>query len=231
MHKSDDSLSALKPLLQDQLRALNRDFLALLTSEHGKAHTERRPPTLFLPPAVARELGELTPTALDGVAQCRYTLFALSFHATELWRRLGHSSKESESVEQRYRLQGGAVASSNQETNAAFLAVALTFAWHLHHMDRRLARVILALRDDTARVFESIPLWRLQQIAHERPDLLTARWPDNPGFWPDLIRIARDGSSAQLESARLVGAQLIAQELEPSSIQRLSPPSTPPRRK
>jgi hypothetical protein len=98
-------------------------------------------------------------------------------------------------------------------------------------MDRRLARVILALRDDTARVFESIPLWRLQQIAHERPDLLTARWPDNPGFWPDLIRIARDGSSAQLESARLVGAQLIAQELEPSSIQRLSPPSTPPRRK
>src|SRR4051812_9664775 len=69
MHKSDDALSTLGPLLKDQLQALNFDFLALLISEHGKARTQNRSPTLFLPPAVAGELGQLAPKALSGIAQ------------------------------------------------------------------------------------------------------------------------------------------------------------------
>jgi len=223
MNNNHDSMSDLNALLRDQLQGLNRDFLKLLIFAHGKTPAESRLPNLFVPASVPKGLSELSPTALDGIAQCRYTLFSLAFHATETWRCLARTSRSSESIEQRYGMTVDASCTAVRTANATFLAIALTFAWHLHHSDPRLARVVLGLRDDTALAFEAIPLWRLQQIAHERLDLLTARWPDNPGFWPDLLKFAGEGCAAQLESARLVGAQLIAQELEPSSIQRLSP--------
>lgn len=212
-----------------QLRQLNRDFLDLLIVEH-QIGTDRSPsPNLFLPPTVARELCQLPGSALDAIARCKYTLFSLAFHATDFWCRMAQAATH-EAITQRYQWNCHTDAAHPEATSAAFLSIALTFAWHLDQTDKRSARVVLALRDDTGAAFESIPLWRLPQIAHQHPRLLSPRWPDNPGFWPDLIRIARDGSASQLEAARVVGAQLIAKELEPSSIDRLSP-RPPARRK
>ena len=222
MNKDRDPNGGLSPNLKEQLQAFNRDFIDLVIFERGNVAGARAASISFLPDAVAAGLATLSSGALDGIALCRYTLFSCSFHATETWRRLARDAGEPRAVDERYSMSKHAVELTNTP-RCSFLAVALAFAWHLHHMDRRLARVILGLHDETAALFAVIPLWRLHQVAYERPDLLKARWPENVGFWPDFIRIARDGTPAQLESARLVGAQLIAQELEPTSIQRLSP--------
>jgi hypothetical protein len=40
------------------------------------------------------------------------------------------------------------------------------------------------------------------------------RWPTNPAFWPDLIRLAAANDTRRLGTARLLGTQLIAAELE-----------------
>jgi hypothetical protein len=45
------------------------------------------------------------------------------------------------------------------------------------------------------------------------------RWPTNPGFWPDLARFAAAGDQQRLATAKLLGSQLIAAELQGSAVQ------------
>jgi hypothetical protein len=74
--------------------------------------------------------------------------------------------------------------------------------------------------DSTALRLVAMPMWRVKRIAAEHANLLAPRWPTNPRFWPDLVRFATQEDLPQLETAKLLGNQLIAAELTAAARRR-----------
>lgn len=98
---------------------------------------------------------------------------------------------------------------------------AVFYAWHLANADRRAALNCLGMPGHTADILASLQLWQLRNMAIKHPQLLAPRWPANTCFWPDLVQYLSSGDRRHLDHARLLGAQLMAQELEPSAIEYL----------
>jgi hypothetical protein len=54
---------------------------------------------------------------------------------------------------------------------------------------------------------------KLQHVMRAHPWLLMPRWPNNPRFWPDLVRLAGLDQMEPVREAQLLGSQLIASDL------------------
>lgn len=199
----------LSSALLTRVHELNLDYLELLSTEYacrvgsgGQLH--------HLPPKLHAALAELPQAARSSLASIPYTLYSLGFEREAFWRsdNATKAALTPEPIEQRYapirpgRLQD------------PFCVVALLFAWHVATSNRLAARVAFAMPEATAQRLVCMPLWCLRRIAAENPTLLMPRWPTNPGFWPDLVRFAAAGDEQRLATAKLLGSQLIAAELE-----------------
>jgi hypothetical protein len=73
--------------------------------------------------------------------------------------------------------------------------------------------------DAIAQRLTAAPPWYVRRLAVHHASLLMPRWPTNPGFWPDLVHFAAAGDQQRLATAKVLGSQLIAAELQGSALQ------------
>lgn len=207
---------------ESQLKSLNLDFLRLLVLEleyPATAHLQ----LAGLSPELTSELGASTDTKLAELAECPFSLFTLGLQNADLWQRIALIGAH-ENLARRYAVQdaGRDDAEMLKLRRSGFMECALFYAWHLAQCDRAAARVRLGVRDDTAETLRSLKLWQLHCVAYKYPQMLAPRWPGNSCFWPDLIRYLHSGDRRHFDYACLLGSQLLAQDLEPSAIERLT---------
>lgn len=202
----------LSAALLARIHELNRDYIELLLAQHStRAHGgyEAGPCAESLPAKVLDALGQMAPASRCALAATPFALCSLGFDDQQFWSAaLTDARLETEPVEARYGVLSAA------PMQAAFCEIALILAWHTAASNRVAARVLFALPDTPATQLVTAPLWRLRRIAMDYPGVLTPRWPANPAFWPDLVRFAAAADSRRLETAQLLGNQLIAAELE-----------------
>jgi len=200
---------------QRQLRRLNFDFLKLLRDSSSVPAVAGQRQQLALSAGSAATLAHCADEGLQRMAQCGFSLFSLSLHRADIWQHAIHNSVHGEA---QYVLPAG----SQGADGSGFMTCALFFAWHLSQQSPRTARFLLGMTDDCLAVIVGMELWQCSQIAHSHRHLLSARWQHHAYFWPDLLRYGTSGDMQHFKFARLLGSQLMAQELEPSAIVRLS---------
>lgn len=201
---------------QQQLLRLNFDFLKLLRDNTAITTIGGQRQQLVLPAAQAALLAECTDDGLQRMAQCGFSLFSLSLHRADIWQ---HAARVGVQGESQY---SPPVAGANASERSGFMACALFFAWHLSQQSPRTARFLLGMSDDCVAIIAGLELWQCNHIAQSQRHLLGPRWQHHAYFWPDLLRYATTGEMQHFKFARLLGSQLMAQELEPSAIIRLS---------
>lgn len=218
----DQSNSASAKPAELQLRALNLDYLQLLILETQEFPAEAYAQLPALDAGLSSAMADAPLSRLAELAECGLSLFTLSLHNAALWQRIA-SIGVHDAMSRRYAAAGEAADASRQGLGrrSAFMECALFYAWHLANSDRRAALNCLGMPVHTADIFASLKLWQLRNMAMKHPQLLAPRWPANTCFWPDLVQYLSTGDRRHLDHARLLGAQLMAQELEPSSIEYL----------
>lgn len=206
---------------QQQLLRLNIDFLWMLS------HVSRLPPNLshasrqrlHLPVTHANNLARCSEQTLQRMAGCEFSLFSLSLHRIDTWQSIIATSRLIP-VERRYEI-APAIA-THQLHNISFTECTLFFAWHLAQHAPLSARLLLGMADDCVDMIAALEPWHCRYIAYTHHKLLSPRWPRHPFFWADLLRYGHSGHEQQYKLVCALGAQLLAQELEPSALLRLS---------
>jgi hypothetical protein len=227
----DASGSACAPVLRADLlariQALNADYLDLLIAEFeaGDVHGQ------CFPPRFAAALAAMTRSVRLRIAAVPYTLFSLCFEEARFW--LTVCAAQNAPFASRYACL------SHRGARDVFCEIALLEAWHTARVQPRAAQVLHAMSPEVCSSLASIPLWQVKRIANEYPGVLMPRWPNNPAFWPDLLRLSCALDAKRFAAAQLLGFQLIAAELAPAAKcagargpfkQRLRPQMTPPLR-
>lgn len=211
----DELPGATTPVLTQELlariRELNLDYLELMLAEQATADEGGQ--LQHLPARVREALAMLPPSARSALAAMPYTLYSLGFEDDTFWRFACDPAAllAPMSVRERYAPARAAA------LHSSFCELALLYAWHVATSHRLASRVIYAMPEGTARRLAAVPLSLLKRIAVNHPGLLMPRWPTNPGFWPDLVRFAASNDESRLATAKLLGNQLIAAELELAS--------------
>lgn len=206
------NLRAVPPVLDAALLAriqqLNIDYLELLIAERASAACAAQ--LQHLPPTQRAALAAVPTSALPALAATPYTLYSLGVEDENFWASICASATQGtpSSVAHRY------ARTNDASTQQAFCELALLHAWHVAATNPMAARVIYAMPYITAQRLAATPLWQITRIALSHATLLMPRWPTNPAFWPDLIRFAAANDVRRLTTARLLGVQLIAAELE-----------------
>lgn len=198
----------LEPALLARIHQLNLDYLELLIAEHMSAECAAQ--LEHLPPKQRQALVALPASALRAISATPYTLYSLGMEDESFWASICESATEdiSASIVHRY------ARSPDESAQYAFCKLALIHAWHVAASNPMAARMVYAMPYATAERLAATPLWQVICIASSHATLLMPRWPTNPAFWPDLIRLAAANDARRLTTARLLGMQLIAAELE-----------------
>lgn len=215
---TDEMPGAVTPVLSAAVLAriheLNLDYIELLTAEHGE------PPApggqlQHLPCKLHAMIAALEPSARSSLAALPYTLYSLGFEDEKLWRSLAEPAAlaSSLSMSERYAQPYSAT------LQASLCEVALLYAWHVATASPLAARLIYAMPDPVTQRLTAAPPWYVRRLAVHHASLLMPRWPTNPGFWPDLVRFAAAGDQQRLATAKVLGSQLIAAELQGSTLQ------------
>ena len=197
-----------------RIHELNLDYVELLAAEHN-ATTADDAQLQHLPCKLHATIAELSPTARALLAALPYTLYSLGFEDEKLWRSLAEPAElaASLSMSERYAQPHSA------SLQASLCEVALLYAWHVAASSPLAARLIYAMPETVAQRLTAAPPWYVRRLAVHHAALLMPRWPTNPGFWPDLVRFAAAGDQQRLATAKVLGSQLIAAELQGSSVQ------------
>ena len=176
------------------LRELNHRFLDI-----AAAHSD----DLKLPSEAAVHIAHLSAQERSAAADCPYALFDLRFHDDTHWRsRLGEA----------WRVAEEAVVA---EDVAAFVRLALFYAWHLASTPRLGAQLWLGMAEPTAAAFRAASLERLPALAASEAANLSARWCTSTFYWRALASAAARGDSRRLRRVQLFGLQLGAARLLP----------------
>ena len=197
-----------------RIHELNLDYIELLAAEHNAASASDGQ-LQHLPCKLHAVLAELSPAARVSLAALPYTLYSLGFEDEKLWRALADPAAlaTSLSMSERYAQPHSA------SLQAALCEVALLYAWHVATSSPLAARLIYAMPDSVAQRLIAAPPWYVRRLSVHHASLLMPRWPTNPGFWPDLVRFAAAGDHQRLATAKILGSQLIAAELQGSTVQ------------
>jgi hypothetical protein len=203
---------------QQQLLRLNIDFLKLLISASTAASAA---PPLTLRGEQTVALGLCEEAGLQRMAACGFSLFSLSLHRADLWQQAARRS-QAQVNEPHYESHAAEHAQAFDRICSGFMECALFFAWHLAQQQPRQARLLLGMSEDCTAIVAGLDLWQCRHIAQTQHSLLSPRWRHHPYFWSDLLRYGNSGEAQHFKFAQLLGSQLLAQELEPSAILRLS---------
>jgi hypothetical protein len=197
-----------------RIHELNLDYLDLLAAEHND------PPAAggqlqHLPCKLHASIAALPTTARSSLAALPYTLYSLGFEDEKLWRSLAEPAALAASlpIGERYAQP------HSESLQASMCEVALLYAWHVANSSSLAARLIYAIPETVALRLTAAPPWYVRRLAVHHASLLLPRWPTNPGFWPDLVRFAAAGDQPRLATAKVLGSQLIAAELQGSALQ------------
>lgn len=206
--ESDVFTPVLEPPLLASIHQLNLDYLQLLIAEHEAPRSGGQ--LQHLPPRQVAALAALPLRALRALAAVPYTLYSLGFEDEKFWSSVSVNATAvtPDTLAHRYARVG------DQSAHYMFCELALFHAWHVAATNTMAARVIYAMPYATAQRLSGTPLWQIRCIAASYDVLMMPRWPTNPAFWPDLVRFAGMDDSRRLHITRLLGTQLIAQELE-----------------
>jgi hypothetical protein len=218
-HNVHTAAPVLDAALLGRIQQLNLDYLELLVAEHSRGEWAAQ--MQHLPPTQRAALAALPASALSAMAATPYTLYSLGVEDENFWASICADSIAGipSTVEHRY------APTSDKTAQYAFCKLALFHAWHVAATNPMAARVLYAMPYTTAERLAATPLWQITCIASSHAALLMPRWPTNPAFWPDLIRFAAAKDMRRLTTARLLGVQLVAAELEVACA--LSRPRTP----
>lgn len=201
----------LSAALLARIHELNLDYLELLAAEHKTANDSGQ--LQYLPSKLHAVIAGLSPSARALLAALPYTLYSLGFEDEKFWRSNGAPGElASLPIGERYTQP------HSTHLQASLCEVALLYAWHVATSNPLASRLLYAMPQCTAQRLAAAPLWYIKRLA-TNTSLLLPRWPTNPGFWPDLLRFAAIEDVQRLATAKLLGSQLIAAELEASSIQ------------
>lgn len=205
-----------------RVQQLNLDYLELLVAERTAEACAAQ--LQHLPPRQRAAFATIPARALRLIAGTTYTLYSLGFEDESFWESICANSAEAmpSSVVHRY------ARTEDASAQYAFCKLALLHAWHVAATNPLAARVIYAMPQVTAQRLAVAPLWQVRCIASSHATLLMPRWPTNPAFWPDLIRFAAANDMRRLPTARLLGTQLIAAELELACAMSRRDPRMPP---
>lgn len=217
---SENNTDALRPMhatasVSDRVTRLNLDYLELLAAGGEVAELAQ---SAGMHAEWLAELARAPRDRLQELAGSAVSLFTASLHNVQLWKRLVAQTGQ----EERYVGAHKAAAGPGPARASAFLQCVLFYAWHLTHVDCGSVRRWLGANDEVSDLLLGLDLWQLQHAALRHPQLLVPRWTANACFWPDLVQYARSGERCHLDYARLLGTQLLAQDLEPSAIEHLT---------
>ena len=207
---------------QQQLLRLNVDFLKLLISMDPTTASSGVAQQLSLRSEQACNLGLCQEADLQRMAACGFSLFSLSLHRADLWQRAAAHSQPMSHAQHYGNQPTGAPIDEFERICAGFMECALFFAWHLAQQQPHQARLLLGMSEDCMAIVTHLDLWQCRQIAQTQLKLLSLRWRHHPYFWADLLRYGQSGDQQHFKFAQLLGSQLMAQELEPSALLRLS---------
>jgi hypothetical protein len=196
--------------LLGRIHALNCDYLELLAAEHEV--TERAAQLQYFSPKLQAALAQLSAPARERIARAPYALYSLCFEDVRFWQAA--CAPASAPLDVRY------VANSSAWLQGPFCEVALIYAWQTASANPLAARVVYSMSAPVCELFTATPLWQIKRIAADYPGLLIPRWPRNPVFWPELLRLATLEDIRRLAAAQLLGLQLIATELIAASSRR-----------
>jgi hypothetical protein len=218
-HNVHTAAPVLDAALLGRIQQLNLDYLELLVAENASGECAAQ--LQHLPPTQRAAVAALPTSALSAMAATPYTLYSLGFEDENFWASICADSIEGipSTVVHRY------ASALHTTAQYAFCNLALFHAWHVAATNPMAARVLYAMPYTTAEKLAATPLWQITCIASRHAALLMPRWPTNPAFWPDLIRFAAAKDVRRLTTARLLGVQLVAAELEVACA--LSRPRTP----
>jgi hypothetical protein len=208
------SVPVLSAAVLARVEELNLDYIELLAAEHNAASAGDAQ-LLHLPCKLHAMLAELSSTARASLAALPYTLYSLGFEDEKLWRSLAEPAALAATLPMNERYMQPHSAS----LQAALCEVALLYAWHVATSSTVAARLIYAMPEAVAQRLTAAPPWYIRRLAVHHASLLMPRWPTNPCFWPDLVRFAAAGDLQRLATAKLLGSQLIAAELQGSTVQ------------
>ena len=197
-----------------RIHELNLDYIELLTAEHNAADASDGQ-LQHLPCKLHAAIAEMSPAARASLAALPYTLYSLGFEDEKLWRALAQPATLAASMSMRERYTQPRDAS----LQASLCEVALMYAWHVATSSPLAARLIYAMPEAIAERLMAAPPWYVRRLAVHHASLLLPRWPTNPGFWPDLVRFAVADDQQRLATAKVLGSQLIAAELQGSAVQ------------
>lgn len=198
-----------------RIHELNLDYIELLAAEHNVHNVMGDGQLQHLPCKLHPTIAALSPAARASLAALPYTLYSLGFEDEKLWRSLAEPAALAASLSmcERYAQPHSA------SLQGSWCEVALLFAWHVATSSPIAARLIYAMPESVAQRLIAAPPWYVKRLGVHHASLLMPRWPTNPGFWPDLVRFAAAGDNQRLATAKVLGSQLIAAELQGSALQ------------
>lgn len=196
-----------------RIHELNLDYIELLAAEHDGGASDGQ--LQHLPCKLHATIASLTPSSRTSLAALPYTLYSLGFEDEKLWRSLAEPATlaSSLSIRERYAQP------HSRSLQASLCEVALLYAWHVATASPLAARLIYAMPEAVTQRLTAAPPWYVRRLAVHHASLLMPRWPTNPGFWPDLAHFAAAGDQQRLATAKVLGSQLIAAELQGSALQ------------
>ena len=217
-HITDELPGVSTPILSAAVLAriheLNLDYMELLAAERN-AVDACDGQLQHLPSKLHAAIAEMSPAARASLAALPYTLYSLGFEDEKLWRALAQPATLAAAMSMRERYTQPRDAS----LQASLCEVALMYAWHVATSSPLAARLIYAMPEAVAERLMAAPPWYVRRLAVHHASLLLPRWPTNPGFWPDLVRFAVADDQQRLATAKVLGSQLIAAELQGSALQ------------
>lgn len=225
-HDKGNATPALS-VTEQRLQQLNFDFLKLLIagSQHGSSLNPISRTQLSLPTVQAVTLANCSDDALRLMSAVGFSLFTYDFHHVDFWERLAAKTANRSAI-QRYAAETGEATESAASVEAAYSGYAecaLFFAWHMAQHEATEARLMLGMREETAAILAPLETWQCRLMAQRSYQTLTPRWSQNPYFWVDLLRYGTTRDEQHFRFVRLMGTQLIAKDLEPSALFRVTP--------
>jgi hypothetical protein len=206
MWKTEQRASLLR-----QLYVLNRRFIDHLLEDFDDDPSASSRIT-FLP-----QLRTLDARALHEVCATPFTLYYLPFNDGAYW----------EKTAARCSANGGVASPRPVGERARHITkLTLFLAWHVACVDAASARLLFGMTSRTLHFLRGAQVAVLSDLALQAASLLQPRWPRNPFFWPDLLRAAGH-DSVRLQATRLLGAQLLAAEMQSAPFASPAPRARP----
>ncbi|MGD9841318.1 MAG: hypothetical protein AB7F79_00400 [Steroidobacteraceae bacterium] len=208
-----------------QLQSLNLHFLQLLGFVRGRNDDMLGQFGLRLTAMLSKTLASCDLDVLQRMSECGFCLYSLNLHCSRDWQHLAECSAravakqpEITSCENPVSNSVNTAATLPNSTFLDFMNCAVFFTWHLAQHDGQAARFMLGMSDASISALRTMDLKQCRYIAVHYRHLLRPRWQYNRYFWPNLLRYGLNGEAAYLQFVRILGTQLIAQDLEPSAL-------------